>query len=274
VDDERRVLIDALKQSQAADGSWRFPFETGISTDAYMIILLRTLGIHDEPLIQALVERIESRQDPNGAWKLFADEGDGNVTATTEAYYALLYSGYRKKNDPHMQKAKARILEMGGLERVHLFTKVMLALTGQHPWPRRFPLPLAFFLLPPSFPLNMYDLSVYGRANIVPLLVAAERRYSRRTAKSPDLSDLVVSRNDWRLPESRSLWSYIKRSLIGLPNQLHHAAEQHAVRYMFDHIEPDGTLYSYFCAARARLSGRRSAYRPGCSRFALTVDRN
>ncbi|EPR29487.1 Squalene--hopene cyclase [Geobacillus sp. WSUCF1] len=107
MDDERRVLIDALKQSQAADGSWRFPFETGISTDAYMIILLRTLGIHDEPLIQALVERIESRQDPNGAWKLFADEGDGNVTATTEAYYALLYSGYRKKKRPAYAKGES-----------------------------------------------------------------------------------------------------------------------------------------------------------------------
>ncbi|ADU94369.1 squalene--hopene cyclase [Geobacillus sp. Y412MC52] len=246
VADERSALIDALKRSQSVDGSWRFPFETGISTDAYMIILLRTLGIHDEPLIQALVERIESRQDANGAWKLFADEGDGNVTATVEAYYALLYSGYRKKTDSHMQKAKARILEVGGLERVHLFTKVMLALTGQHSWPRRFPLPLVFFLLPPSFPLNMYDLSVYGRANMVPLLVVAERRYSRKTDNSPDLSDLAASRNDWRLPDTEALWSYVKRSLTGLPAWLHRAAEQRAVRYMLEHIEPDGTLYSYF----------------------------
>ncbi len=275
VADERSALIDALKRSQSADGSWRFPFETGISTDAYMIILLRTLEINDEPLIQALVERIESRQEANGAWKLFADEGDGNVTATVEAYYALLYSGYRKKTDPHMQKAKARIVEMGGLERVHLFTKVMLALTGQHPWPRRFPLPLAFFLLPPSFPLNIYDLSVYGRANMAPLLVAAERRYSRRTAKSPDLSDLAASCGGWRLPENRALWSYIKRALIGFPAELRDAAKRRAVRYMFDHIEPDGTLYSYFsstflvhfCAARARLSDRRPAYCPSCSRF-------
>jgi len=243
---ERSALITALKRSQAADGSWRFPFETGISTDAYMIILLRTLDINDEPLIQALVERIESRQEANGAWKLFADEGDGNVTATVEAYYALLYSGYRQPTDRHMQKAKRRILDMGGLDRVHLFTKVMLALTGQYPWPGRFPLPLEFFLLPPSFPLNMYDLSVYGRANMIPLLIAADSRYSRKTDKSPDLSDLFASRGDWGMPESRSLLTYVKRSLIGLPAQLHQAAKQRAVRYLFEHIEPDGTLYSYF----------------------------
>jgi sporulenol synthase len=78
-----------------------------------MIILLRTLEINDEDLIKALVERIESKQQDNGAWKLFYDEGDGSLTATVEAYYALLYSGYRKKNDKNMQVAKQRILEIG-----------------------------------------------------------------------------------------------------------------------------------------------------------------
>ena len=90
-------IIQILKSDQTSDGSWDYPFETGISTDAYMIILLRTLEIHDEKLIQALVERILSRQEKNGAWKLFHDEKDGNLTATVEAYYALLYSGYRKE---------------------------------------------------------------------------------------------------------------------------------------------------------------------------------
>jgi sporulenol synthase len=79
-------LVAIVKRKQAPDGSWRYPFETGISTDAYMIILLRTLEINDEDLIRKLVEHIESRQEDNGAWKLFYDEGEGNVTATVEAY--------------------------------------------------------------------------------------------------------------------------------------------------------------------------------------------
>ena len=58
-----------------------YPFETGISTDCYMIILLRTLDIHDENLIKRLTERIVSKQEDNGAWKLYHDEEDGNVSS-------------------------------------------------------------------------------------------------------------------------------------------------------------------------------------------------
>ena len=48
-------IIERLRKDQSPDGSWNYPFETGISTDAYMIILLRTLELNDEELIQGLV---------------------------------------------------------------------------------------------------------------------------------------------------------------------------------------------------------------------------
>src|SRR6185437_15329108 len=92
-------LIQQLKNDQAPDGSWNYAFETGISTDAYMIILMRTLEMNDEDLIYQLTERIVSKQDANGAWKLFHDEDGGNVSATVVAYYSLLYSGYVSKED-------------------------------------------------------------------------------------------------------------------------------------------------------------------------------
>ena len=128
-----RDIIDQLKADQNKDGSWVYPFDTGISTDAYMIILLRTLIINDEDLILELTERILSEQEDNGAWKLFHDEGTGNVTMTVDAYYSLLYSGYVTKEDKRLQKAKRFILASGGIEKTHMFTKIMLALTGQYP---------------------------------------------------------------------------------------------------------------------------------------------
>ncbi|CCG45758.1 MULTISPECIES: hypothetical protein [Halobacillus] len=45
-----------------------------------MIILLRTLNLHEEELIQQLTARIISRQERNGAWKLFNDEESGNLS--------------------------------------------------------------------------------------------------------------------------------------------------------------------------------------------------
>jgi sporulenol synthase len=56
-------IINRLKEDQSTNGAWDYPFETGISTDAYMIILLRSLQINDEHFIQALGERILSKQE-------------------------------------------------------------------------------------------------------------------------------------------------------------------------------------------------------------------
>lgn len=63
---------------QYPDGSWKYPFETGIATDCYKIILLRTLGIHEEILIKQICERILWKQEKSGGWKLFTDEEKDN----------------------------------------------------------------------------------------------------------------------------------------------------------------------------------------------------
>ena len=249
---EIRRLIEQLKREQTLDGSWDYPFETGISTDAYMIILLRTLDINDEDLIYQLTERISSKQETNGAWKLFHDEGEGNVSATIEAYYSLLYSGYVSKEDTRMLAAKKFILANGGLEKSHLFTKIMLALTGQYPWPVYFPIPIEVILLPPHFPINFYDFSVYGRANIAPILILANKKYIKTTKRSPDLSDLSLSTETDEFFDRQGieeLFSMIDnglKSLLGLPQTIQSSAIHRTKQYMLNHIEPDGTFYSYF----------------------------
>jgi len=81
-----RDLTEYLVKSQGADGAWHYCFENGMLTDAYMIILLRLLNINDETYINALAQRIASRQEPSGAWKLFYDEPEGNLSATIENY--------------------------------------------------------------------------------------------------------------------------------------------------------------------------------------------
>ncbi|MCL6574222.1 MAG: squalene--hopene cyclase, partial [Bacillus sp. (in: Bacteria)] len=246
-------VIERLRKDQSPDGSWNYPFETGISTDAYTIILLRTMELNDEELIQGLTKRILSRQEKNGAWKLFYDEGDGNLTATVEAYYALLYSGYFKQNNTYLLRAKKFILAKGGLKEVSMFTKVMLSLTGHYEWPNFSPLPIEVILLPHYFPINFYSFSVFGRANLTPILLLADKKFTIKTAKSPDLSDLHSQRNEedrWITSnEYRSMHSFIEegiKDLIGLPRQLHQLAVERALKYLLDHIEPDGTLYSYF----------------------------
>ncbi|MGD6943217.1 squalene--hopene cyclase [Cytobacillus gottheilii] len=247
-------LVTRLKHDQTEQGSWEYPFETGITTDAYMIILLRSLEIDDEQLIEELAERIMSRQEQNGAWKLFHDELDGNISATIDSYYALLYSRYYQKNDARLRAARRFILNNGGMEKANMFTKMMLTLTGQQRWPAFFPLPIEFILLPSSFPINFYSLSVYGRSNIAPIMILADKRFRLKTKNRPDLRELYGNREDaffsWsRSNEWQQVFSAIKNSLTylaGLPAQLHSMAVSQTKQYILGRIEEDGTFYSYF----------------------------
>ncbi|MDQ0272470.1 squalene--hopene cyclase [Cytobacillus purgationiresistens] len=254
INDGINQLIDQLRDDQSQYGSWDYPFEFSISPDAYMIILLRTLEINDEVLIKDLMERILSKQEANGAWKLFKDEHNGNLSATVEAYFALLYSGYISKKDERLKKAKRFILANGGIEETHFLTKVILSVTGQHKWPSFFPLPIELVILPLVLPVNFYSISVYGRANLVPLMIVGNKKFGIKTENSPDLSDLYTTREDpffsWsRSHEWRTLHSVIQegvKKLIGLPKELHLLAMSRAKQYMVNRIEPDGSLFGYF----------------------------
>ena len=258
VTDGINLLVEKLMKDQSQDGSWNYPFETGISTDCYMIILLRSLEINDEKLIIKLSKRILSKQEENGSWKLFFDENNGNISITVEAYYALLYSGYYEETDARLMRAKAFILAHGGIEKSHMFTKVMLAMTGQMKWVLSFPLPIEVILLPTDFPINFYNFSVFGRANLTPLMILANRKFFIKTERSPDLSELFIQRDDSSIEslydlhhsnEWRSIFSALEEGfkyLVGLPIELHRLALEQAKQYMIARIEPDGTFYNYF----------------------------
>jgi sporulenol synthase len=253
LNDGIKWLIERLRRDQELDGAWNYPFETGLTTDIYMIILLKTLEINDEKLIKGLADRIISKQEKNGAWKLFFDEDDGNLSITTEAYYALIYSGFYKKDEQRLQLTKKFILANGGVEETSMFTKTMLALTGQYKWPENSPIPAEIILLPLTYPINFYQFSVFGRSNLAPIIILFDKKFSKKTTKSPDISELYIDRNNednwFRSLEWASLFSTLKNgveNLDGLPENNHVLAIERAKKYMLDHIEPDGTLYSYF----------------------------
>ncbi|KIL78294.1 squalene--hopene cyclase [Bacillus badius] len=250
---EINSIANQFVQDQAEDGAWHYPFETGIASDCSMIILLRTLEMNDEEeLIKELVERIVGKQQEDGSWKLFHDQDKGNLTSTVEAYYALLYSGYRNPKDPEIQAARRFIMVNGGATEVHMFLKILLALTGQCAWPH-FPVNIEVLLLPDSFPINLFDLSVYGRANLIPFLILANTNFRRRTPKSPDLSDLFLKRKvhfftEEQEEDARSVIKLIKQGIKALKyhGNLRELTLYRAEKYMLNRIEPDGTFLNYF----------------------------
>ncbi|WP_408011687.1 squalene--hopene cyclase [Pseudalkalibacillus sp. A8] len=253
IEREMNRIISILLRDQAHDGSWNYAFETGIATDTYMIILLRSFEINDERLIQALVRRIINNQDQNGGWKLFHDAEGGDLSSTIQAYYALMYSGYLHKYDPRIVAAKNFIIEKGGIERAETFTKTLLAITGQYSWKSLIPLPIEIMLFPQSTPLNFFDFSVFGRANIAPLLILSHFKYELTTSRTPDLSDLYVNHRTDRSVKRNEDWRDLLNSmkdqlqkLTAKPAEITKKAVNAAKQYILQRIEPDGTLLSYF----------------------------
>lgn len=255
---ELQHMINELQQLQASDGSWRFCFESGALSDAYMIILLKSLDLGDELLVRQLVERITRKQQENGAWKLYEDEAGGHLSSTIEAYYALLYSGYFKIENENMLRAKQFILSQGGIEQAHLLTKTILSITGQYQWEKHFQIPIEFILLPTTLPISFFDIVGYARVHLAPILILVSLRYSNHSSKTPDLSDLYTDRfimSDSRSQDTEqayrsfleSISNYINRIKV-IPKYVKSIAYDRAKRFMLDRIEPDGTLYSYSSA--------------------------
>lgn len=254
----RRIQIE-LVDRQKEDGSWRFCLETSPMTDSHMIILLRTLSIDDEGLIGQLVNHIASKQRDDGSWKLYPDEPQGNLSATIDSYYALLFSGRYTKKEPRMVLARSFIREWGGLTQASLLTKLTTALTGQYQWPAHFIVPVELALLPPSSPVSFYDFVGYARVHLAPMMICADRKYVKKLPHTPDLTDLYAAppiapgvyphgilerfTKDGQALLS-SIHDYVQR-LPFLPGKLHEVGLRRLERFILSRIEPDGTLYNY-----------------------------
>lgn len=253
ISEAKNALIQSLRERQQKDGSWRFCFEGSMMTNAYMIILLRSLNIQsEEKLIKHLVDEICQKQGNNGAWKLYFDERFGNLSNTIECYFALLYSGYLSRDSDILQRAKSFIIESGGLQKAEWLTKAMLACTGQISWPTLIKLiPIEIMLLPSWSPLSIFNIVGYARAHWVPIIICSNKRFHHSDPLHPSLEDLNLCREEDPHPDERSmkLISLIKSNamkLAEIPERIREESFQKGEAFILERLEANGTLYSYF----------------------------
>ena len=88
----------------------------------------------------------------------------------------------------HVQRAKQKVLDLGGLEATNSYVRFYLALVGAVGWDMVPAIPPELMLLPNWFPLNIYEMSSWTRGIVIPLailyaqqarLAIAGRRYGR-----------------------------------------------------------------------------------------------
>jgi squalene-hopene/tetraprenyl-beta-curcumene cyclase len=123
---------DFLFQEQLPEGYWWAELESNVTITAEYVMLFHFLGLIDKERERKLANYILSKQTEQGCWCIYFG-GPGDISTTVEAYFALKLAGYPAEH-PAMAKARAFILEKGGIIKCRVFTKIFLALFGEFAW--------------------------------------------------------------------------------------------------------------------------------------------
>ncbi len=247
-----RQAADALRRGtqrlldmQHRDGWWKGDLETNVTMDAEDLMLREFLGIRTAERTAGAAAWIRSKQRDDGTWATFHG-GPPELSTTVEAYLALRLAG-----DPpgaeHMRKAAEHVRQAGGIERSRVFTRVWLALLGLWDWEELPVLPPEMILLPPWFPLNIYDFGCWARQTIVPLTIVSALRPVRPVSVS--LDELRAPDQPPRRLEALGTWAgrfqrldrvlhaYHRRPV----RRLRRLAMRRAVRWIIERQEADGS---------------------------------
>ncbi len=175
---------------QHPDGYWWAELESNVSITAEAVLLHKIWGSDDCRPLQKAEIYLRTQQREHGGWDLFYDDG-GDLSTSVEAYMALKLLGV-PESDPAMLRARAFIIQRGGISKTRIFTKLHLALIGCYSWRGIPSLPPWVMLLPDNFLFNIYEMSSWARSSTVPLLIVIDRKPVYVTNPGISLNELYA----------------------------------------------------------------------------------
>jgi squalene-hopene/tetraprenyl-beta-curcumene cyclase len=154
---------------QAREGYWLGELQADTTLESDYIFYLHVLNRFDPARVAKLANYIRRRQLPEGGWNIY-EGGPVDLNATVKAYVALRLAGDPEES-AHLRRAAERIRSLGGLEKTNSFTRLYLALSGAVEWDMVPAIPPELTLAPTWFYLNIYEMSSWTRAIVVPLTI-------------------------------------------------------------------------------------------------------
>src|SRR5436190_17998672 len=245
-----------LLSQQAADGYWCGELEADTTLSSDYILYLHVLG--DTARVPKLAEHIRRHQLSDGGWNIY-EGGPAELNATVKAYLALKLAG-DSPGAPHLVRARRRVHALGGLERTNSFTRFYLALVGAVGWdlvPAALP---ELVILPSWFVLNLYRMSSWTRAIVVPLTILYAVKPRRTLLPRARVDELfldpaeknIAFRWDDRLICWRNLFLALDRvgkAYERLPwKPFRRRALNEARRWMFEHLDRSAGLGAIYPA--------------------------
>jgi squalene-hopene/tetraprenyl-beta-curcumene cyclase len=192
------VAIDAARKfllsQQYEEGYWCGELEADTTLESDYILLHTLLGTGNVKRFAKCATYILRHQNQDGGWGIYAG-GPSNVSASVKAYFGLKLAGY-KADHPALERARKRILELGGVTEVNTFTKIYLCFLGQYDYDAVPAIPPEIVLFPNWFWFNIYEISSWSRAILVPLSICYAKKPLKKIPDEMGVEELFVGGRD------------------------------------------------------------------------------
>ncbi len=239
---------DYLFSQQHEDGYWCGELEADTTLESDYIIIHTLLGTGNRSRMERAVPEIISHQNEDGGWPIYAG-GPSNISASVKAYFALKIMGY-KADHPVLERARETILQLGGATECNTFTKIYLCFLGQYDWEAVPFVPPEIVLFPNWFWFNIYEISSWSRAILVPLSIAYAKKPLKKLPAEMCIDELFIGGrhgSHLHLKWNKKLVSW--RNFFLVLNRVGHFCERfhirplrnlairHAEKWMLDRLE-------------------------------------
>lgn len=189
VDGVRRAK-DWLLGQQHEDGYWCGELEADVMLEADYIFMHTLLGTGDPGKMQRALNEILRHQNEDGGWSLYPG-GPSNINYGVKSYLALKLMGW-SKDHPVLAKAREWILANGGVVECNTFTKMYLCAMGQYDYDAVPAVPPEIVLFPKWCYFNIYEISAWSRAILVPLSIIYAKKPFKKLTPEQGIDELFV----------------------------------------------------------------------------------
>ena len=270
-----RKSVDWLFSQQHEEGYWCGELEADSMLEADYIYMHMLLGSGDPGRLERAVNEILRHQNEDGGWSLYPG-GPSNINYGVKCYFALKLMGWAADH-PLMVKARENVLSLGGVVKCNTFTKMYLCSFGQYDYNAVPAIPPEIVLFPDWFYFNIYEISAWSRAILVPLSIIYAKKPFKKLAPEQSIDELFVGgreKADLHLSWDRKRpigW----RNFFLFTDKLAHWAERihlrplrkkalkRAEQWMLDHLEKsDGLGAIYPAMLNAIIALRYLGYSP------------
>ncbi len=212
-DDDLQAAVqraqDNLLRLQSPEGYWVGELMVDSTLCSDYVLYMHWRGKVDPVLQEKCVRHIRKRQLPDGGWNIYHG-GPSEINACVKAYFALKLSGHSPQA-PWMCEARAAILRLGGIPKCNTFSKLYLALMGVFPWKYLPAIPAELILLPDWLYFNIYQMSSWTRAMMMPLAIINHFKPTRTPPEDKQLHELYpcgLEGGDFSLPRSERFFTW------------------------------------------------------------------